>query len=537
MATPSLAMIPCGRKATKLYSVLPTDGTGDFTVARASQGSEINSDLKIQNVANNVPRFTYDTLGGCPSLLTEPQSTNLITYPVSFGNNYWTKSGATIEGDASTAGAEIITGGLELTNGSAWDFNFGAVTFSGAGASFNANDDRLVETTLLTVGQLYLCEIDITTNTATSFNIDNNGFPIYKSSTTTGVQSFYFTASSASFRIIQIGAGAVDVASLSVKEVQGFSSPHVDYPTSAFKLVEGTSSAQHRMVSGVAVTTGLKYTASVYVKDLSGNRKIQLNHDQAGINSYFDLSTLEITNILGVGKYTILSNGWYRFEVTGTATSTGTFGNYIALANPTETYTGDGTSGVYIFMAQAEESSVATSPTFTDITLASEGSTTTRLADVVNKTGVSSIIGQTEGTIFLNIKRGVQINNTQGLFGISSPSGDNRIIIWNIFTLNSLGIQIKANNANVITSQSLGVFNNGENYKIAVSYKSGEIKGYVNGLQIFNLTNTFTFTSALSEIYLNNYANNSFTEISPINELQIYNTALTDAELISLTSL
>jgi hypothetical protein len=36
-------------------------------------------------------------------------------------------------------------------------------------------------------------------------------------------------------------------------------------------------------------------------------------------------------------------------------------------------YTGDGTSGVYIFMAQLETGSVATSPTFTDITLASRG--------------------------------------------------------------------------------------------------------------------------------------------------------------------
>jgi hypothetical protein len=32
MSTPILAMIPSGKKAAKLYSVLPTDGTGDFTV-------------------------------------------------------------------------------------------------------------------------------------------------------------------------------------------------------------------------------------------------------------------------------------------------------------------------------------------------------------------------------------------------------------------------------------------------------------------------------------------------------------------------
>jgi hypothetical protein len=98
MSTPSLVMIPAGRKATKLYSVLPTDGTGDFTVARAGLRNEINSDLKLSLIAANVPAFNYDTLGGCPVLNTEPQATNLIKYPISFGNSYWTKSGASIQG-------------------------------------------------------------------------------------------------------------------------------------------------------------------------------------------------------------------------------------------------------------------------------------------------------------------------------------------------------------------------------------------------------------------------------------------------------
>ena len=40
--------------------------------------------------------------------MLENQATNLITYPISFGNSYWTKSGANIEGDPSTAGSELI---------------------------------------------------------------------------------------------------------------------------------------------------------------------------------------------------------------------------------------------------------------------------------------------------------------------------------------------------------------------------------------------------------------------------------------------
>jgi len=76
---PTLAMIPSGYKDGKLYSVLPTDGVGDFDVTRGSDATRINKDGLIETVSNNVPRLDY-TRGGCPSLLLEPQSTNLYLF-------------------------------------------------------------------------------------------------------------------------------------------------------------------------------------------------------------------------------------------------------------------------------------------------------------------------------------------------------------------------------------------------------------------------------------------------------------------------
>jgi len=76
MATPSIAMIPSAYKAGKLYSVLPTNGDGDLDVARASSATRVNQDGLIELMANNVPRLDYSD-GSCPSLLLEPQSTNL----------------------------------------------------------------------------------------------------------------------------------------------------------------------------------------------------------------------------------------------------------------------------------------------------------------------------------------------------------------------------------------------------------------------------------------------------------------------------
>ena len=73
MAIPTLAMIPSGYKAGKLYSVLPSDGTGDFTVARNSVATRVNQSGLIEEVDVNVPRLDYSA-GGCPVLLTEIQS-------------------------------------------------------------------------------------------------------------------------------------------------------------------------------------------------------------------------------------------------------------------------------------------------------------------------------------------------------------------------------------------------------------------------------------------------------------------------------
>jgi len=102
MATPSLAMIPSGYKATKLYSVLPNTAVGDFDVTRATTATRVNSSGLIEEVAANVPLLDYSD-GGCPSLLTQPQSRNDITYSEDFSQTAWQKIRATISSNQITS--------------------------------------------------------------------------------------------------------------------------------------------------------------------------------------------------------------------------------------------------------------------------------------------------------------------------------------------------------------------------------------------------------------------------------------------------
>ena len=99
MAKPKLALIPAAQ-GTKFYSVLPSDGSGDFTFTRGSVATRINAQGLIENVASGQSRLDYPLIDGvqkgCPHHILEPQSTNLITYSESFSNSYWTKTGASI---------------------------------------------------------------------------------------------------------------------------------------------------------------------------------------------------------------------------------------------------------------------------------------------------------------------------------------------------------------------------------------------------------------------------------------------------------
>jgi hypothetical protein len=91
----SLLVTPNAYKATKLYSIIPSNGNGDFTVARASTKTRTNSLGFIENVAINEPSIDY-SLGGCPNILLEPQRTNLALYSEDFADATWAKVRTTV---------------------------------------------------------------------------------------------------------------------------------------------------------------------------------------------------------------------------------------------------------------------------------------------------------------------------------------------------------------------------------------------------------------------------------------------------------
>ena len=81
----SIILTPTASNTSEVLCVKPSDGTGDFDFSRATEATRVNSLGLIETNANNLPRINYDS--GCGSWLFEPQSTNLITYSETLGNN------------------------------------------------------------------------------------------------------------------------------------------------------------------------------------------------------------------------------------------------------------------------------------------------------------------------------------------------------------------------------------------------------------------------------------------------------------------
>jgi len=98
----SLLVTPNAEKATKLYSIIPTNGNGDFTVTRATTKTRTDSSGLVVNVPINEPSLDY-SLGSCPNILLEPQRTNVVLRSEEFNNASWLKTSATITANSSTS--------------------------------------------------------------------------------------------------------------------------------------------------------------------------------------------------------------------------------------------------------------------------------------------------------------------------------------------------------------------------------------------------------------------------------------------------
>jgi hypothetical protein len=295
----------------------------------------------------------------------------------------------------------------------------------------------------------------------------------------------------------------------------------------ADEIIEGVGSAQHRVYKSISGLSAVEtYTISVYVKKSVGERFVELN--TTGIRIYFDLDNISVkTSHTGTGTIESVGNGWLKCSATGIIGLTSAT-IFFALCNTgllaSETYTGDGTSGVYIYGAQVELGSYATSY------IPTQGSAVTVVKDVCSGAGNDQVFNSEEGVLYFEGSALVNDSDTKRIC-ISDGSSSNRVVLT--FANNTITYAYISGgiSANIIYNSDTTI-----NKKYACTWKLNEFKFWANGVQVgidtsggvmpLNTLDKFDLTDATG--YSPFYGN--------VKDIQVFTTALTDAELIALTT-
>ena len=221
-----------------------------------------------------------------------------------------------------------------------------------------------------------------------------------------------------------------------------------------------------------------------------------------------------------------ITNEWQRFEMIG---DNGSSFQGLQIDDITS-------DGLFMWGAQLEVGSFPTSY------IPTNGSTVTRLQDAAFGAGSSDLINSTEGVLYAEIAKFQDNNDNFILLSLnnSSDNSDNNTVTIGFDSDDDFFIRVEANSVAAFISNdqtsSKNVF-----YKVALSYKSGDSKIYINGNSITpnngSLTNAFSFGSTLDNLSFDFNGNGVLPFFGKTKCVAVFKEALTDAELTCLTTI
>jgi len=290
----------------------------------------------------------------------------------------------------------------------------------------------------------------------------------------------------------------------------------------------------------ISLASNTTYTLSCFVKNdtlIAGeNIRIVLNNNQSSPNSLiatinfnivagtatYSLGGTSGTGFSGVatGKVTPEIDGSFRIEITFT-TGSGSLGSVAAI----EFYSPQGAKSYFATAPQLEIGSVATSPIIT------AGSTVTRNADVISRTGIADLIGQTEGTISAKINlTNFTTAASKGIMVLRNAGNTEAIEL--LCLGNRFRIRTRSNSVLYTLFTTGSAFSFGNN-TVTLVYSATVFKVFINGVLVTTFVNSTAIPiSIMDGVYLgnegSNYLNDNFIKG------YVYKTVLDDATAQSL---
>jgi len=511
MATPSLAMIPSAYADSKVYSVLPNNGDGDFTFNRDSSATRVGQNGLIQTVGffgnELVTNGSFDTdsdwtkgsgwtISGGKANYDGVASIGDLSQSISFSAGKVYKYTFTIS-SLTQGGVRVFVGNTVGATHSSNGTFVGYITYSSGGST-------ILQARSSFIGSIDNVSIVEVTGDQPRLNYDiSNGVVQSCPSLLLEPASTNLLPYSEDYSQSVWGKTNVTLTSNAVVSPDG--------TQNASKIVAtGTDSS---LQDSITVTSGTTYTLSVYLKTVSGTLDTAISLGSPGFPQ----------NEGEGGRYKniTVTNEWKRYTLTSTADASAATG--IGVGGFNSFSTGE---QVYVYGAQLEAQSYPTSY------IPTNGSSQTRAAESCIDAGNAATFNSTEGVLYAEISA-LADDGTFRLFSISDGTNNNRITIGFSNTSNKFYFQLKANNSSIW--QELITKNVIDTHKIAFKYKSGQQSVFVNGLEVVTKTNSFTFSSNLNDLsFFEQGTSNAF--YGNVKDIRVYNEALTDAQLQTLTT-
>jgi hypothetical protein len=558
----SLILIPSGYKSGKLYSQIPENGNGDLQFTRASNATRVNSAGLIEKVRTNLLTYSEDFTNGAwfktaasvtADATTAPNGTTTadkIFATATSGNHFVTRLSTVLTGEFTFSvfakASEYSILKLQDVNAGVFNgtFDLSAGTASGTGAVIQS------------VGSgWYRCSVTYTSSgssvanaligaPSTSINYTGDGTSgifVWGAQLETGVLTDYIPTTTAA---VSVGM----TANVPRLDYLGSSCPSLLLEPQRTNLItfseQFDNASWTKSGSGVASAPVVVQNSSISPSGLLNADKITFNLNGGTASS--NISWLYQNIVLSAGTYTFsgyikasnssdigkqiriggnlynlditLTSEWQRFQKTETISSSATY-SYGFRTRGTEI---TNTVSLYLWGAQLEAGSYATSyiPTL--------GTSVTRVADAASKTGISSLIGQTEGTLFVE----VDYSTLSGLdmFLSIRPDASNKVEVYRDGAIIYGEITASSSFAIALT-KAVGT------HKIAFAYKSGSSALYIDGVLAGQDTTAFSFTSSLVDIAINARSGGSFNEAANYKQVLLFKTRLSNTELAQLTTI
>ena len=542
----SLVMIPSGYKEDTVFSAIPTDGSGDLSFTRASNGTRVNSAGLVEVCPWNL--LTYSSVLSDSSYnigevtasysQTDPKggTTGALFTGVSATNAFIIKPFTTIIGQVYTCFVYLkgnSSGSVSLRAEGATSAPVNNVNYTTSYQQFTYTFTADSTTTNLIIGGFGSWTGSEAIYVAfPQANIGATAKPYFPTTDRLNVPRLTYQNGGGGCPSLLLEKQSTNVILYSEQfDNAAWSKSNVTITANNTTSPDGTQNADlstatagGELLQGVVLSTSTSYTFSFYVKKgTASDAKYRVYNFDAGVNVVAPTSYISQTS----------TSDWVRVVVSFTTGATGT--NYgIYLLDQTSAGT------MYFWGAQLEASSYVTS------LIPTTSASATRVADVAQKTGISSLIGQTEGVIYwegiipVRNESGFASNSTSLINSARNVNTNSGFSIQYIETTNSVNALLFVGDGTVnpkisLAASSLAI---GTYVKIAFAYKSGDSALYVNGNLSQSSNNTFTSSTSISEIWLNDLnVYFGYPSSGTVNEVILFPTRLTNAELASLTTI